>query len=744
MVSSCALRFSYFLPWPTPSSLKQSTQLQAQMVVSGSLRRPAAANLLLRSIVNCESSDLSSVLRLFYHLHNPSTFQCNTVMKACSLHQFPEHSVQIFMQMRRKGIQPDSYTFQFFFKSCSLSSLDKLGYAAHGQFIRLFSDSEHLASTSLIHMYLKFQHIDEAMKAFDEIVAKDVLLWTTMVSGLEKAGLLDDARKLFDDMPEKNVISWTVMIKGYSKAGRPAEAMEMFTKMLGEGILSDTVAFLSALSACSQSRDLEAGKWVHQLIQDSKIVLNENLIVTLVDMYAKCGRIDLARFVFDLIGHDTLSAWNAIIDGYCKMGNVDEACSLFNQMESRNLITFNSMITGYIQCSRLKEALSLFADLLTSGLLPDRYTIVGLLSVCAGLGALNKGKILHAYIEVNLTESDIFIGTALLDMYAKCGKMDQSILVFDRMKTKDLMTWTAMISGLAMNGMGKPALEQFSLMKSEGINPNAVVYIGVLNACSHSGLVEEGRRHFKEMLVLYNLEPEIEHYGCMVDLLGRLGLLEEAEKLIRSMKMEPSDVIWASLLRSCRVYKNMDLAERSARELIALEPDKDVGYVQLYNIYIDVGRLNDAAKIRRLMEERGIKKIAAFSSITVNGEVHKFIAGDRSHPEVMEIQETMGEVMTRLKESGYSPVMSQVAVDVDQEEMEQALFGHSERIAIAFGIMRLGKGLPIHIIKNLRVCDDCHLVIKMIAKLWGREIVVRDRSRFHHFSDGRCSCNDFW
>ncbi|KAL0925824.1 hypothetical protein M5K25_004194 [Dendrobium thyrsiflorum] len=741
MVSSSPQKFSYFMPWLTPSSLKQTTQLQAQMIVSGA---PAAATLLLRTIADCESSDLSYTLRLFSHLHKPSTFQCNTIMKACSLRHFSEYSIEIFIQMRRKGIRPDSYTFQLLFKSCSLSYLAQQGYAVHGQFIKLFSYSEHLALTSLIHMYVEFHQIDDARKVFDHITWKDVLLWTTMVSGLEKTGLLDDARKVFDDMPERNVISWTVMIKGYSRTGRPAEAIDTFRKMLREGIMPDSVAFVSVLAACSQSRDLETGRWVHHLVEEMDIVLNENLIVTLIDMYAKCGDIDHARSVFDSIGHETLPAWNAIIDGYCKMGNIDEARSLFKQMNSPNLITFNSMITGYIQSSRLKEALSLFTDLLSSGLLPDKYTLVGLLSVCASLVALDKGKILHAYIEVNLTETDIFLDTSLLDMHAKCGKMDQAILVFDRMNRKDVMSWTAMISGFAMNGMGKLALEQFSMMRNEGIRPNVVAYIGVLNACSHSGLVDEGLRHFKEMKVLYNLEPEIEHYGCMVDLLGRVGHLAEAEKLIRSMKMQPNDVIWASFLRSCRVYKNMDLAEWSARELIVLEPDKDVGYVQLYNTYIDAGRWNDASKIRRMMEERGVKKIAAFSSITVHGQVYKFIAGDRSHPYVIEIQETMREIMKRLKESGYSPIMSKASVDVDQEETEQALFGHSERIAIAFGIMRLGPSLAIHVIKNLRVCDDCHSAIKMIAKLWSREIVVRDRSRFHHFRDGQCSCNDFW
>ncbi|KAG0489159.1 hypothetical protein HPP92_007970 [Vanilla planifolia] len=565
-----------------------------------------------------------------------------------------------------------------------------------------------------------------------------------MVAGLAKAGFIDDAHKMFDVMPERNVVSWTGMITGYTRAGRPNEAIELFGKMLGVGVRPDAVVLLSVLAACAEIRDAKMGRWIHQLVVKMDVGYNENLIVTLVDMYAKCGEIDRARDVFDLIARQIQPAWNALIDGYCKMGDVDAARSLFDEMEVHTVVTFNSMITGYIQSSRLKEALSLFVGLRNSCLLPDKFTMVGLLSACASLCLLHHGKALHACIEVGLAESDIFLGTALIDMYAKCGKMEQAITVFDGMDQKDVMTWTALISGFAVNGMGNLALESFSLMQKEGIRPTAVSYIGVLNACSHSGLLNEGRRHFKEMQQVYGLEPEIEHYGCMIDLLGRLGHLEEAQKLIKSMAMKPSDAVWGSLLRSCRLYKNVSMAEWAAGELLMLEPGKDVGYVQLYNTFIDARRWDDATRIRSLMEERGVKKMAAFSSVAVSGQVHKFIAGDCSHPDAMEIQEMLREIMRRIKAAGYTPKVAQVSVDVDEEERELALFGHSERTAIAFGIIRLGPSLPIHVVKNLRVCDDCHAVIKLVAKLWCREIVVRDRSRFHHFRDGSCSCKEFW
>ncbi|KAK8962683.1 Pentatricopeptide repeat-containing protein [Platanthera guangdongensis] len=587
-------------------------------------------------------------------------------------------------------------------------------------------------------MYVEFQQIDEARKAFDQILVKDGPLWTTMVAGLAKAGLLDDALTLFDQMPERNIISWTAMINGYSKTGRPREAITMFRRMLGDGVMPDSVAFATVFAACAQSRDLDAGKSFHRLLERNGVVSSENLIVSLIDMYAKSGDIRTARSIFDSIACGIPPAWNAIIDGYCKIGDLDAARSLFDQMSSPSLITFNSMITGYIHNNRLQEALSLFTNLLTSGLLPDKFTIFA--RAWARSTTASSSTLASRSPSTFPTSSS---PPALLDMYAKCGRMEHAVAVFGRMPQRDVMAWTALISGFAVNGMGEAALAHFSMMRSAGIRPNAVSYIGVLHACSHSGFLDEGRRHFEEMRVLHGLEPEVEHYGCMVDLFGRLGRLEEAEKLIRSMRIEANDVIWASFLRSCRVYKNLELAEWSGRELIDLVPDRDVGYVQLYNTYIDVGRWDDASGIRRLMEERGVKKIAAFSSIAVGGLVHKFVAGDRSHPDAAEIREMMRVIAKRLEESGYSPIVAGVSAGVE-EETEQASSGHSERIAIAFGIMRLGGSLPIHVIKSLRVCGDCHSAIKMISELWGREIVVRDRARFHHFRGGRCSCNDFW
>lgn len=594
-------------------------------------------------------------------------------------------------------------------------------------------------------MYTELGLADDARRAFDEIPVKDAVAWTMVISGLAKMGLLDDARHLLAQAPAKNVISWTSLVAGYSRAGQAAEAVDCFNSMLSDGIEPDEVTLIGVLSACAQLKDLEFGRSLHLLVGEKGLLMSDNLVVALIDMYAKCGDIGRAHEVFDAVGRGRRpQPWNAIIDGYCKIGHVDVARSLFDQMEARDVITFNSMITGYIHVGRLREALLLFTQMRRHDLRADNFTVVSLLTACASLGALPQGRALHACIEQRLVEADIYLGTALLDMYMKCGRVEEATVVFQWMGVRDVRTWTVMIAGLAFNGMGKAALEHFCQMKCDGFQPNSVTYIAVLTACSHACLLDEGRLYFDEMRLLHNIHPQIEHYGCMIDLLGRSGHLDEVMDLVQTMSMQPNAVIWGSILSACRVHKDVDLARNAAEHLLKLEPDQDAVYVQLYNIYIDARQWEDASKIRRLMEERGVKKTAGYSSIAVAGQVHKFIVSDRSHPQILEITAMMEEIARRLKSVGYSSITSQITVDVDEEEKEQALLAHSEKLAIAFGLISLAPNLPIHIIKNLRVCEDCHSAIKLISRLWNREIIVRDRSRFHYFRDGACSCNDFW
>lgn len=341
-------------------------------------------------------------------------------------------------------------------------------------------------------------------------------------------------------------------------------------------------------------------------------------------------------------------------------------------------------------------------------------------------------------------EDDVFVGTSIIDMYCKCGRVDMARKAFDRMKVKNYKSWTAMISGYGMHGYGKDAVEVFNKMIRSGVKPNYVTFVSVLTACSHAGLLEEGRHWFNRMHRDFNVEPGIEHYSCMIDLLGRAGHLKEAYGLIKEMKVRPDFIIWGSLLGACRIYKNVELGEISARKLFELDSSNCGYFVVLSNIYADAGRWEDVERMRIIMKRHGLLKTPGFSLVELKGKVHVFLVGDKEHPEHNMLYEYLDQLNMKLQEFGYVPNLTSVVHDVDEEEKGMILRVHSEKLAVAYGIINSVPGTTIQVIKNLRVCSDCHTVIKLISKIVNREIVVRDAKRFHHFKDGQCSCGDYW
>ncbi|PQQ20230.1 pentatricopeptide repeat-containing protein [Prunus yedoensis var. nudiflora] len=413
-------------------------------------------------------------------------------------------------------------------------------------------------------------------------------------------------------------------------------------------------------------------------------------------------------------------------------------------MPEKNLFSWNIMINGHVEDSNYDEAFLLFREMQLKGEKGDKVTMVSLLLACSHLGALELGKWLHAYIEKEKIEVDVALGTTLVDMYAKCGSIDGASEVFRKLPEKDVMTWTALISGFAMCGQGKKALEHFHEMQMSGVKPDAITFVGVLAACSHAGLVDEGISHFNSMHEVYGIQPSIEHYGCMVDILGRAGRIAEAEELIRKMQMPPDRFVLGGLLGACRVHGNLEAAERAAQQLLELDPDDDGAYVLLSNLYSSMKKWEEAKRIRELMAERNVKKAPGCSLIEVDGIVHEFVKGDSSHPQSTNIYEMLQDMIERLKKAGYVPEKSEVLLDIDEEEKETALSLHSEKLAIAFGLISTNPGTTIRVVKNLRVCSDCHTATKIISKVYEREIIVRDRNRFHRFQDGSCSCKDFW
>jgi pentatricopeptide repeat protein len=329
-------------------------------------------------------------------------------------------------------------------------------------------------------------------------------------------------------------------------------------------------------------------------------------------------------------------------------------------------------------------------------------------------------------------------------MYAKCGRIGVARQVFDKMSSRDVGSWNAMILGYGIHGQGEDAVALFSQMQQTGTKPDHITFTAVLTACSHAGLVDQGWQYFECMKSDYGLVPKLEHYACLVDLLGRAGHLDEAHDIIKKMPLEPQSNVWGALLGACRIHGNIELGEQAAKHLFKLEPNNAGYYVLLSNIYAEAGRWEEVAKLRTMMKEREVKKQPGCSFIEVNREVQSFLVRDKTHPQSEKIYATLENVYGQMKKAGYVPNTNLVLHDVEEEMKEDILCSHSEKLAISFGIINTSPGTPIRIMKNLRVCRDCHNATKFICKIVGREIIVRDANRFHHFTNGLCSCGDHW
>lgn len=495
---------------------------------------------------------------------------------------------------------------------------------------------------------------------------------------------------------------------------------------------------------CAQLLARETGPSVHAALTKRGFENDPHVQSGLIFMYAELGCLHSCHRAFGEIVEPDLVCQTAMVSACARCGDVGFARELFDEMPQRDPIAWNAMIAGYAQCGKSREALNLFHLMQMEGVRVNEVSMVSVLSACSHLGALDQGRWAHAYIERNKLRMTVTLGTALIDMYAKCGNMNKAMEVFWGMKEKNVYTWSSALGGLAMNGFGEKCLELFCLMNKEGVHPNEVTFVSVLRGCTVVGLVEEGRQHFDSMKKLYGIEPQLEHYGCIVDLYGRAGRLDEALNFINSMPMKPHAGAWGALLNASRMYKNMEIGELASRKIVKLEAKNHGAYVLLSNIYADSKLWDGVSNVRRTMKAKGVRKLPGCSVLEVDGEVHEFLVGDKSHPRYNEIEAMLGEISRRLKLAGYVANTNPVLFDIEEEEKEDALCKHSEKVAIAFGLISLKEGVPIRIVKNLRVCWDCHDVTKMISKLFNREIIVRDRNRFHHFQDGECSCKGYW
>ncbi|PPR84222.1 hypothetical protein GOBAR_AA36491 [Gossypium barbadense] len=435
----------------------------------------------------------------------------------------------------------------------------KTGQKFHVHAVKLGFDSYLFVANALIHMY-------------------------------SSCGDLDFARKVFDTMGKRDLVSWNSLICGYSQCKKFKELLGLFNAMQEDNVKADAVTMVKVILACCYTDNMG--------LADSMV--------------------NLAREVFDIMPERNLVSWNALIKGYIKAGQVVEARKVFDNMKQRDVISWTSMITGYSQVNQFKDALKLFQDMMAAKVTPDEITVATVLSTCANLGVLDVGRAVHDYICKHGIRADVYVGNSLIDMYFKCGVVKRALEVFHDMKEKDSVSWTSVISGLAVNGFADSALEYFSQMLKDGVGPTHGCFVGILLACTHAGWVDKGLEFFESMEKVHGLTPEMKHYGCVVDLLSRSGYLERAYEFIKKMPVHPDVVLWRILLGACKLHGNVVLAEIATNNLIERDPSNSGNYVLLSNTYAISDRWDAATKMRQLMEGNNVQKPSGWSSIQVD------------------------------------------------------------------------------------------------------------------------------
>ncbi|KAI9097487.1 hypothetical protein K1719_025258 [Acacia pycnantha] len=541
----------------------------------------------------------------------------------------------------------------------------------------------------------------------------DIVIQNSIIYMYARCKNLEDARKVFDKMTSKDMVTWTSLITGYAQNELAEDALMLFPLMLRDGLKPNEFTLSSLIKSSALLPSYRDGRQIHACCIKHGCHSNVYVGSSLVDMYARCGYLDEARQIFDKLVNKNEVSWNALIAGYARKDEGEEALSLFLKMQRE-------------------------------GFKPTEFTYSSLFCSCSALGSLEQGKWLHAHMIKSGRKLAGFVGNTLLHMYAKAGNIEDAKKVFTRLIKVDLVSWNSMLIGYAQHGLGKEAVQEFEEMIRVGFEPNDISFLCVLTACSRAGLLNSGKYYFK-LMNKYKVEPKVSHYVTMVDLLGRAGFLVEAKKFIEEeMPIEPPAAIWGALLGASKMHKNLEMGAYAAERIFKLDPSDSGPHILLANMYASAGRWSEAARIRKLMRESGVKKEPACSWVELGNSVHVFVADDDAHPQKEKIHKMWEELSQKIKEIGYVPDTSHVLLFVDQQEKEAKLQYHSEKLALSFALLNTYPGSTIRIMKNIRVCGDCHTAIKYVSRVVERDIILRDKNRFHHFRDGSCSCGDYW
>ncbi|XP_057790697.1 putative pentatricopeptide repeat-containing protein At5g52630 [Salvia miltiorrhiza] len=629
-----------------------------------------------------KGGDLGSAINVFMNVPEPDIVSWNALIAGCVSHKRHIWALELLDRMKSSRVNPNLFTMSSVLKACAALGVKDIGKQLHAKLLKMETMKDPFVNVGLIDMY-------------------------------SKCRLMKSAVSVYHLMPEKELVATNALMSGLSQNGELMEALTLFQEMHMQCMEFNHATLLTVLNAIADSEATSICKEVHALIMKSGYQADTFITNSLIDSYGKCSQV-----------HD--------------------AARVFEECPNVDLPTYTSLMTTYAQRRQGEEALKLYLKLLEMNIKPDSFVCSSLLNACANLSAYEQGKQIHVHVLKMGFMSDVFAGNSLANMYAKCGSIEDAGLAFSEVPERSVVSWSAMIGGLAQHGRGEEALSLFNDMLKSGVAPNHVTLVSVLSACNHAGLVDEAQWYFETMNERFGIERTQEHYACMIDVLGRAGKLDEAKGLVSSMPFETNGAIWGALLGAARIHNDVELGRHAAEMLYTLEPEKSGTHILLANIYASAGLWKDVRKVRRLMKNRKVKKEPGMSWMEVKDKIHTFIVGDRSHPRSEEIYLKLEELGPLMAKAGYVPLLDTDLHRVQSKEKEILLSYHSEKLAVAFGLIATSCGAPIRVKKNLRICSDCHTSFKYISKIASRVIIVRDINRYHHFRDGSCSCGDYW
>ncbi|KAI5057848.1 hypothetical protein GOP47_0027863 [Adiantum capillus-veneris] len=757
---------------------------------------------------------LAEAQDVFESLETKDVVSWTVIISGYVEHNMDKEALVYLERMQNDGVLPNAYTFNYGLKACcSMKDFDR-ARKLHGEIIKEGLESDAFLASNLIDLYAKHISLLEARDIFDELPARDVVMWTALMTGyteqgfrqealeclreMEKEGiapdsgaytcglkscvdlkdlamgqelhavvtkvgmdkdtfvgsavvdmyakisLLADAKYVFDALPSRTVVSWTALIDGYVENGLEQKALLCYEQMQKEDMSLDAITFVCSLKACGSIKAIDKGRGIHaEVIKEG---LEENSLVrsTLVFMYAKCGLVVEAQEEFDQLANPDVIAWTALTTGYGEQGFEEELLQCFQQMQldgvSPDAFAWNALIAGHAQHGDRESACRVYSQMLDQGLLPNNVTFSNVLNVCSTTAALEDGERIHAqvYGPCGFETINLMVANGLIDMYCKCGFMENAQQVFDAMPKKDLVSWNTLITGYGRQGKVELALDLFERMLMEGVRPEDITFLAVLSLCSHAGLVDKCCQYFEAMTGEYGIAPSVKHHNCVINLLGRAGRLNDLMEFIDRESFESDIVTWSTVLGACHKWGNVELGVRAFNHILESDTKNAAAFALMSNIYADAGMWEKAKRIEAMKMKIGAAgDYLERSWVETYGKLKQFKGEDKMDRPQNKLM--IAEIESVLAEGKRTSDMDQEpSLNTLKKEEENCL--HSERLATMHGLKNTPEGSLIRLVKNTHFCHECHHFLSLVSDMRARTIVCRDLKGFHFFVNGICSC----